>query len=39
MGFGYYGWWDPTYYLVIIGVIISMFASARVKGTFSKYAR
>ena len=28
MGFGYYGWWDPTYYLVIIGVLISLFASA-----------
>ena len=38
MGFGYYGWWDPTYYLVIIGVLISLFASARVKATFSKYA-
>lgn len=38
MGFGYYGWWDPTYYLVIIGVLISMFASARVKGTFGKYS-
>ena len=39
MGFGYYGWWDPTYYLVIIGALISMLASARVKGTFGKYAR
>ena len=36
---GYYGWWDPTYYLVIIGALISMAASARVKGTFGKYAR
>ncbi|MCI8634099.1 MAG: zinc metallopeptidase [Eubacterium sp.] len=36
---GYYGWWDPTYYLVIIGALISMLASARVKGTFGKYSR
>lgn len=39
MGLGYYGWWDPTYYLVIIGAMISIAASARVKGTFSKYSR
>lgn len=34
----YYGyWWDPTYLLVIIGVIITMVASARVKSTYAKY--
>ena len=39
MGYGYYGWWDPTYVLVIIGALVSLFASARVKGTFRKYSR
>ncbi len=36
-GFGMY--WDPTYFLVLIGVIISLIASARVKSTFSRYSR
>lgn len=32
--YGYYGfYWDPTYYLVVIGAIICLIASARVKGT------
>ncbi len=35
--YGYY--FDPTYILVLIGVIISMVASARVKTTFNKYAK
>lgn len=39
MGYGYYGWFDPTYFLVIIGAIICMIASARVKTTFNKYSR
>lgn len=30
---------DPTYLLVIIGVILSMAASAKVNGTFNKYSR
>ena len=34
----YYSWWDPTYFLVIIGVVICLIASARVKSTFNKYA-
>ena len=38
---GYYGyglgWFDPTYWLVIIGLIITMIASANVKSTFNKY--
>ncbi|MGN0313093.1 MAG: zinc metallopeptidase [Lachnospiraceae bacterium] len=37
MGWMYY--WDPTYYLVLIGVIITMIASAKVKSTFNKYSR
>lgn len=39
MGYGYYGWFDPTYFLVIIGAVICMIASARVKTTFNKYSR
>lgn len=38
-GYGYYGWWDPTYFLIIIGAVICMIASARVKSTYSKYSR
>lgn len=32
-------YFDPTYVLVLIGVIISMAASANVKGSFQKYSR
>ena len=39
MGYGYYSWWDPTYILVIIGALLCMLASARVKGTFHKYSQ
>lgn len=35
---GYY-YWDPTYILVVIGAVICMVASARVKGTFNKYSQ
>ena len=35
---GYY-YWDPTYILVLIGAVICMIASARVKGTFNKYSQ
>ena len=34
-----YLYWDPTYILVIVGAIICMIASARVKTTFNKYSR
>ena len=34
--YGYY--FDPTYLLVIIGALVSLAASARVKTTFSKYS-
>lgn len=33
----YYGF-DPTYFLVLIGVILSLWASARVKNTYAKYS-
>ena len=35
---GYY-YWDPTYILVVIGAVICMIASARVKGTFNIYSQ
>lgn len=37
-GYGYYGF-DWTYLLVLIGVVITMAASAKVNGTFNKYSR
>ena len=38
-GYGYGYYFDPTYVLVLIGVIISLWASAKVKTTYSKYSR
>lgn len=38
-GYGMGMYWDPTYILVVIGVIITMAASAAVNSTYSKYAR
>lgn len=35
---GYY-YWDPTYIFIIIGMVISLAASALVKGTFAKYSQ
>lgn len=38
--YGYYGYgMDPTVILVLIGALLSMWASARVNGTFQKYSR
>lgn len=39
--FGYYGYgfFDPTMILVLIGVGLSMWASARVNSTFARYSR
>ena len=34
--FMYY--FDPTYLLVLVGVVLSLLASAKVKGTFNKYS-
>lgn len=34
-----YLYWDPTYILVIVGAIICMIASARVKSTFNKFSK
>jgi len=38
-GFGFYPYFDPTYILVIIGAVITLWASFRVKSTFSRYSR
>lgn len=35
----YYGWFDPTYWLVLVGAVICLMASANVKRTFNKYSR
>ena len=35
----YYYWWDPTYFLVIIGAVICLLASANVNNTFKKYSK
>lgn len=32
-------YYDPTYFLILIGVVISLLASAKVNGTFAKYQR
>ena len=37
MPFFYY--YDPTYILVLIGAVLSMWASAKVKSTYNKYSR
>ena len=34
-----YGFYDPTYILVLIGAVLSMWASARVNSTYQKYAK
>ena len=36
--YGYY-YFDPTYLLLIIGMVLSLLASAKVKSTFSVYSR
>lgn len=37
--YGYYYGYDWTYFLVLIGAILSLAASAKVKSTFNKYDR
>lgn len=39
LGRGIYMMWDPTYILIIIGVVLSLIASAAVKSTFAKYSQ
>ena len=37
-GYGY-GMFDPTIFLVLIGVVLSMAASAKVNSTYAKYSQ
>jgi len=36
---GFYPYFDSTYMLVVIGIVLTLAASARVKSTFAKYSR
>ncbi|MEE1227782.1 MAG: zinc metallopeptidase [Lachnospiraceae bacterium] len=38
-GYGYYPMFDPTYILVLIGLVITFAASAKVKSTYARYNR
>ncbi len=38
-GYGYYPFFDPTMILVLIGVILSLAASTKVKSTFARYSK
>lgn len=38
-GYPMYGFFDPTYILVIIGIVISLAASAGVKSTYATYSK
>lgn len=37
--YGYYGYLDPTYILVIVGMVLTMAASAKMNGTMRKYSQ
>ena len=40
MRYGYYGYYmDPTYILVIVGLVLCMAASFKVQGTYKKYSK
>ena len=34
----FYMFWDPTYWLIIAGAVLSLLASARVNSVFRKYS-
>ncbi len=37
---GYYGYYfDPTYFLVLIGALLCLYAQARISSTYNKYAK
>ena len=38
-GYGYYSMFDPTMILVLIGVFLSLGASAKVKSTYARLSR
>ena len=35
----FYAYWDPTYWMVIVGGILCLIASARVKSTYNKFSK
>ncbi len=35
----YYYYFDPTYFFIVIGMVLSLLASAKVKSTYAKYSR
>lgn len=38
--YGYYGYYfDPTYFLVLIGAVLCIFAQMRISSTYNKYAK
>ncbi|MDE7233292.1 MAG: zinc metallopeptidase, partial [Lachnospiraceae bacterium] len=38
--YGYYGYYyDSTYFLVLIGAVLCLWAQFRVKSTYNKYAQ
>lgn len=39
LGRGMYMLWDPTYILIVIGVVLSILASAKVRSAFSRYSQ
>ena len=40
LAFGYYGlFWDPTYWLVIVGALLCLGASAMVNSTMNRYSK
>jgi uncharacterized protein len=39
LGYGYGMFYDPTYILVIVGIVLTLAASAKVKSTFAKYSK
>lgn len=39
MGYGFYPFFDPTYILVLAGVLLTVLASAKVRSTYDKYSR
>ena len=39
-GYGYYGWgMDPTILLLVIGMLLSLAASAKLRSTFAVYKK
>lgn len=36
-GYGFYYFWDPTYFLILIGVVLSLAASGYLRSTYGRY--